>query len=72
MKRGNTMQKRTWKRNISNIRKEVMVTLLVDKEERVEYCKESYYYYGRLSRIELIKTIDEDYDKYVIISISHF
>lgn len=72
MKRGNTMQKRTWKRNISNIRKEVMVTLLVDKEDRVEYCQESYYYYGRISRIELIKAIKEEYDNYVIVSINHF
>lgn len=49
-----------------------MVTLLVDKEDRVEYCQESYYYYGRISRIELIKAIKEEYDNYVIVSINHF
>lgn len=72
MKRGNTMQNRTWKRNLSNVKKQVMVTLLVDKENEVEYCQEYYDYYGRLSMTELIKTIDEEYDNYVIVSINHF
>lgn len=66
------MTPKKWKRNISNVRKEVMVTLLVDKEDRVESYQESYYYYGRLSRIELIKAIEEEYDNYIIVSIDHF
>lgn len=66
------MTNKKWKRNISNVRKEVMVTLLIDKGNNVEFHQESYYYYGRLSRIELIKAIEEEYDNYVIVSINHF
>ena len=67
------MTPQKWKRNISNIRKEVMVTLLIDKGNNdLEFYQESYYYYGRLSRIELIKAIEKEYDKYVILSINHF
>lgn len=66
------MTPKKWKRNISNVRKEVMVTLLIDKDNKLKFHQESYYYYGRLSRIELIKAIEEEYDNYVIISINHF
>lgn len=67
------MTPQKWKRNISNVRKEVMVTLLVDKGNNdLEFYQESYYYYGRLSRIELIKAIEEKHDNYVIVSIDHF
>lgn len=67
------MTPQKWKRNISNVRKEVMVTLLADKDDnKLEFHQESYYYYGRLSRVELIKAIEEEYDNYVIVSINHF
>lgn len=67
------MTPQNWKRNISNVRKEVMVTLLIDKGNNdLEFYQESYYYYGRLSRIELIKAIEEEHDNYVIVSINHF
>lgn len=48
------------------------MTLLVVKDDERKYCQKYYSCTGRLSMIELLKELNEEYDNYVIISINYF
>lgn len=66
------MKNRMWQRNLSNVSRDMLMTLLVVKDDERKYCQKYYSCTGRLSMIELLKELNEEYDNYVIISINYF
>lgn len=65
------MQNRTWKRNLSKVEREVVITVMTEDDDNIYHENKHYTYFGKMSWDKLCKELDKEYDKYVIVSINY-